>query len=522
MWSTSIPRLDGGRLARGRGRRYAWALGTATLARGAAPLLSLLITPYALSKLGAERYGLFALALTMSGWLALLDPGLAPGLRIVLARRSQRLDGPQLAPLLRAAAAGQRGLALLVLLGGAGLAAVAPPMLSIPQRLQPDARALLLCIAAGTAVLVYGRHYAAALDACQLTAVERAVRLGQSVLRMAALALLLALGWGLQSAGWSYAAAAAFAVFAMRAACRRLLPELDWSAAAPTRDAFFELLRPGGWLSAGAVAGVLIVGLDRAVIARLVSLQAVTVYALTGALFLLAEGLLTPAVDAARPALAQALGRGRRDEARLIYVQLAAGAATLAPVAALGLFAANRAFVTAWAGAESYGGWALDLWFAAALVVKLWSLPHRALLSADLRAREATLWRLGEGALNLALSVGLAMRFGPAGVAAGTVLAALATSFWALPRLAAVSATLPIRSARRPLVRGLALTAAMGPLAAAARAASAEGGFLAAAAAAVAVSGAALALWWKTALTPASRRSWIARLQEGRRAWSAA
>jgi len=208
MWSTSTQQPDGERLARGRGRRYVWAVVAGVLARGAAPLLSLLVTPYALSKLGAERYGLFALTLTMSGWLALLDPGLAPGLRVVLARRSQRLQAAELGPLLRAAAAGQRALAALVLAGGAGLAIVAPGLLAIPPELRSDAQLLVLWIAAGTAALILGRHFAAALEACQHAAVERAVRLGQGVLRLAALAALLALGWGLQSAGWSYALAA--------------------------------------------------------------------------------------------------------------------------------------------------------------------------------------------------------------------------------------------------------------------------------------------------------------------------
>ena len=521
MWSTPTKRLDGDRLTRGQGRRYAWAVAAGVLGRCAGPLLALLITPYALSKLGAERYGLFALALTMSGWLALLDPGLAPGLRVVLARRSRRLDGGELAPLLATGAAGQRALAALTLVAGAGLALAAPPLLAVPESLWGEARVLLLCIAAGVAVLVFGRHYAAALDACQLAAAERAVRIGQSVLRMALLAALLALGWGLQSAGWSYLAASVAATLALWIVCRRLLPELSWSAT-PSWPAFRELLRPGAWMSAGAVAGVLILGADRAVVARLISLEAVTVFALTGAAFLLMETMLTPAVDAARPALAQALGGSRRDEAQLLYRQLANAAAGIAPAAALGLFAANRAFVTAWAGAPSYGGMALDLWFALALVVNLWSLPHRALLSADLRAKPATLWRLAEGGLNLALSVGLAMRFGLAGVAAGTVLAATLTSCWALPRLAASSARVPVSSALRPLATAVALLLAVAPLAVLARQAAAGGGFLAAGLAAAIVSSAALTLWWKAALPDDARRTWIFHLREGRRAWSAA
>ena len=520
MWSTSIQQRDGERLTRGRGRRYAWAVGAGVVARSATPLLSLLITPYALSKLGAERFGLFALALTLAGWLAVLNPGLAPGLRVVLARRSQKLDIRELAPLLAAAARGQRALAILVLVAGSALAVAGPAALGLPAHLRQEAGVLLSCIAAGAAALVWGRHYAAALEACQQVGAERAARLGQSVLRMTLLVGLLALGWGLQAAGWSFVIAAVVAAIALRALCLRLLPELAWRASSPTPTAFAELLRPGAWMSAGAVAGVMIMGVDRAVVARLISLEAVTVFALSGAAFLLAEGLLAPVVDAARPALAQALGRGRTDEARLIYIQLANGAAGLAPAAALGLFAANRAFVTAWTGADAYGGWELDLWFGSALIVNTWSLPHRALLSAALRAREATLWRLAEGGLNLALSLVLALRYGIEGVAAGTVVAALLTSGWALPRLAAASVQAPVRNALVPAGRALLLLVGLAPFAAWAR--GAASGYLGAAAAAAIVSGAALVLWWKTSLSRRARRAWVMQLREGRRKWSAA
>jgi O-antigen/teichoic acid export membrane protein len=282
------------------------------------------------------------------------------------------------------------------------------------------------------------------------------------------------------------------------------------------------LIRPGAWLSLGGMAGLLIAGVDRAVVARAGSLEAVTVFALSGAAFLLAEAMLTSAVDAARPALGQALGAGRRQEAARIYLRLVNAAAVAGPLAALGIFAANRAFVTAWAGEQSYGGWTLDLWFGLALVVNLWSLPHRALLSADLRVREATLWRLGEGALNLALSVGLALRFGIAGVAAGTTLAGVSTSFWALPRLASHSADIPVRRILGPLFRGLALWAVLAPLAWLAREAADTRGFLAAALAAMAVSAAGGALWWRVGLTDESRRFWLVLARERRAAWPAA
>ncbi|MCB9383623.1 MAG: hypothetical protein H6509_03340, partial [Bryobacterales bacterium] len=113
MTAKQPEQLDGTRLRRGRARRFAGSVAAAALGRAVTPLLSLAITPYALSKLGAERFGLFALALAVCGWLALVDVGLSAGLRVVLARQSGDLETAKLRPLLGATAAGQAALAAL-------------------------------------------------------------------------------------------------------------------------------------------------------------------------------------------------------------------------------------------------------------------------------------------------------------------------------------------------------------------------------------------------------------------------
>jgi O-antigen/teichoic acid export membrane protein len=395
-------------------------------------------------------------------------------------------------------------------------------LLGVSQGLRGEATTLFLLIAGGAAVTVLARHHAAALGACQWSSAERAVRLGQSVLRIALLGALLACGLGLAAAGWSYLVACGAGAIGLAAVSRRLLPELSWARCATTRTAVAELIRPGAWMSLGAVAGVLIAGVDRAVAGRFVSLEAVTVFALTGASFLLLEAMLTSAVDAARPAIGQALGSARRGEAARVYLRLATAAAAAGPVVALALFASNGAFVTAWTGAESYGGWRLDFWFALALVVNLWSLPHRALLSADLRAREATVWRSAEGGLNLVLSIGLALRFGIVGVAAGTAIAAMCTSCWALPCLATRSAGVSALRLAGPILQGMAVSVVLAPLAWVAHHAAMSAGFLGAVLAAAAVSGAGALLWWRLALPAQMRRTWVAVARERRRAWSAA
>ena len=525
MWSTRAQRpkpIDSTRLVRNRGRRFVRSVAASVAARAAGPLLSLAVTPYALSKLGAERFGLFALSLAVSGWLALLDPGFAPALRVVLARRSGRLDTPGIAPLLAVTALAQYGLAAVTVAVGLVVAGAGPRLLGIPPELHPDAQQLFLLMSVGAAVSVVGRRYSAALDACQSTSADRAVRLAQGTVRALLLAALLALGMGVEAAGWSYLIACVAGVFGLSAVSRKLLPELRWRSAAATRDAFRELFRPGLWLSLGAAAGVLITGVDRAVVARFVSLEAVTVFALSAAAFLLAETMLTSAVDAARPTLAQALGAERKPEAVQLYVRLVQSVGAAAPLAALSIFAANRAFVGAWAGTASYGGWQLDAFFGLALIVNLLSLPHRAFLSASLRVRRPTLLRLAEGVLNLAVSAALAVRFGVVGAAAGTVVAAALTSLWALPMLAAPVAGVHLQELLSTSLRGIGSVGFLLPLAFAVRSWAGPTGYLAAACAGLTVAVAGAALWWTVGLSREARRQVRSFVLERRATWQGA
>ncbi len=106
-------------------------------------------------------------------------------------------------------------------------------------------------------------------------------------------------------------------------------------------------------------------------------------------------------------------------------------------VIALSIFAGNATFVSTWVGRINYGGWLLDLAFVAAMLRSLWGLPNRAVLSSNLQVRPQTLVGLGEGLLNLALSVWFAKMWGVVGVILGTVAAGLLTSMWLLPLLTA-------------------------------------------------------------------------------------
>jgi len=469
--------------------RFSAALLSGYTLRGVSIAAGFVMTPFLLSELGRAGYGALALATSVAAWLSLLDVGLAPGLNVYLARRSGRLDVERLNLLASSAQIGQLYCAGAVLVVGLGFSIALPSLFAVPSESARDVVLLACGLAAGAAVSAATRVYSTALVAHQLIWAENASRGVRALFRALLIFALVLNGFGLPAVGAAHLAAAVLSSGIAWIASRRFLPELRIDLGAARRSETRALMHPGVWLSIGALAGVMIAGLDRAVAARMLSLDAVAILAVSGAVFLLAEMLLTQTIDAARPALAQALGEDLRDEAVAVYSTMLSAGNAAALIVAAALVAANPAFVVAWTGSGNHGGTTLDLALAACLVAHVWILPHRAALTASVRVRPQTLVRLLEGALNLGLSIVFVRRFGLLGLLAATALSAALTSCWALPRLAVQELGGASRGAvRRALVRNAALGVLLVPAVFAAQAlAEGVGGLLGAALAASAV-----------------------------------
>jgi O-antigen/teichoic acid export membrane protein len=319
--------------------------------------------------------------------------------------------------------------------------------------------------------------------------------------------LLLARGWGLASLGIAHVVAVAVTALLSTLLRRGHVPGVRFRPSLVSREHLRKISRSGVWFSLGGLAGILIVGADRVVAAKLLSLEAVTVLYLSSRLYGLAADLLAPIAESARPTLGRLLGQGDHAEAHRVYRLVNRISLSLAVVAALAIWAGNRTFVAAWVGPENYGGWALDAALALGLVARLAPLPSRAALASGLVVKSQTLVRLGEGALNLALSVALTPLLGLAGVALSTPLAAALTSLWCLPRLA--GRLFPLQRQMQRYSDGLAVALLAVPLAGVAGwsrlAASQAGGYTGAALAMTITLAAGLTLIWWTGMKARTR-----------------
>ena len=416
-----------------RTRRYLLGLITGYASAFAGILVGLWLTPFVLRHLDREAYGIFALGSDIIGWLALLDIGISAGLNVHLAQRSGHPSAAEISLYASSTFFAQVVLVMLMLGIGLIIALGFSEFFDVPKEFQTKTTYLMVLLVVGSALSLGVRTFSAILVAHQQIHVDNLIQLGLLAIRTTLIVILLKSGWGLLSLG--LASLAAISIAASLSIYRSF--RLSISPSLFSWDVLKQIGGVGIWFSLGGLAGLVILNLDRMVAGKLVSLEAVTVLVLTGRLYSLAQSLLNQVSNTARPALGQLLGQGKRSEALLAYRQMFTLSNGLAIVVGLAILAGNREFVRAWVGIENYGGTSLDVALFLNLLVNIWILPNRAVLSSGLVVKPQALSRIVEGFVNIALSILLTLRFGLLGVALSTSIAALVTSFWYLPRLTA-------------------------------------------------------------------------------------
>jgi O-antigen/teichoic acid export membrane protein len=328
-------------------RNALWSLAGTVL-----PLpVALLVVRPLLDGLGAERFGILALAWAMMAYFALCDLGLGRATTRQVAEARASGNHAALGPIFWSALTAH---ALLGLVAGAALAAAAPQLaahaLSSSPALIGEARHALLLLAVSIPFVIVTIAFRGLLEGLERFDVLAAVNLPQATLiyLMPLAALAVAPTLPVVIGGILVARGAALALFAVCA--WRVCPEIR-RPHRPTRAVAGPLFTLGGWLAISAAVVPAMSTADRLIIAVVISAAAVSFYAipydivtrlwlLTGALL----GVLFPAFSG--------LTASRRAEARLL-LERGAGVLliVLAPSGAIIITAAPAAFEW-WLGPE--------------------------------------------------------------------------------------------------------------------------------------------------------------------------
>ncbi len=324
-------------------------------------LLWVLVTPYVLTQLGEERFGVWSLLFLLSGYLATFDLGLAPTVVRFTADHAAREDW-----------SGLRGtigeiLRVHVLLGILWIVLVFAGTDWLLQRIglgagyQDEVRFTIRfsCIVFALANLI--NSGAGVLNGLQRMDVSNGILVLASIPQLAVLLWGLAAGHGLYSVAWSAAAHAVVSAMLVWLSLRRLASQLQW----PTFFAPGSGARWFGFGTAMQVTNFIVFAqhqADKVVLTALAGVAAVTRFELGYRIANGIQSLPTLALAPLIPAFAEAHAQGDRGRFRDLWHR----STELLAVVALGLgsIAAVTAplVMTAWVGPAYPDAGALAQW----------------------------------------------------------------------------------------------------------------------------------------------------------------
>ncbi|MBI2187966.1 MAG: polysaccharide biosynthesis protein [Acidobacteria bacterium] len=391
------------------------------------------LTPIILDAVGAAAYGYWVILNALGGYLLLSDLGLSTAVARYTAVHRATGTADSLSAFLSTAAAVFAGTAAVILAATVLAAPLVVRVFDVPAPLQMEVTAAALMTGANVAALLltlfvanvnYGHN--------RLDASKGATVLGQAVMAAATVWLLR------HGAGIDGVAAATLAgtlttlaanAMCLRAGCR----DVVFSAARIEKAALAGVWRYSLRTLVLAVANRIVNYTDAIVIGVALGAAAVAKYELTFRLCFLATYLFASVSMALFPRFASATcDAGHEGRTRATYLRVVRLSVLIAVPVGISLAAFAGPFVTVWAGPGMFAGGSVLAVLLAMHVLHAIGTPAVTFLQGAGRNHGLMYAEMANAVLNLALSLVLVRSFGLAGVAAGTLVAHLATSFWVL------------------------------------------------------------------------------------------
>ena len=282
-----------------------------------------------------------------------------------------------------------------------------------------------------------------------------------NLLRMIVLAAALLSGFKLMAVASINGSAEILTPLTQYWLSRRLVRDLRPRLAKFSRRVFMEMVRPSAGFFGIQVSNTLISGVDNLVVGYALGAAAVTAYAVPFRVIMVLVGLLSVAVNAVNPSVTVNFAQGTRHSLGRGYLFSLRLSTLYGTAGAIAMWIAGPTFLRVWAGSEVFPAYRAYALMIMMFVMTVLIMPASSILWATTRHYVWAMMSLGEGALNLGLSLFLVRHFGLSGVIAATVVG-LADADVLVPavRGASHARSVDLASALRELAPGFAISGA--------------------------------------------------------------
>lgn len=410
-------------------RRYRAILrgaASAVASRGLALSLSFVAIPFAVSYLGAERYGAWMTISSMLTWLTVADLGIGNGLTNALSATFKRPSGPSAQGYVASSFWALAGVSALL----AFSMAAAWPWVDWADLLhvmkEPGRREIAAAVAVAFTLFLLAFPFMI-LEKIYLSfqqgALANAWALVDSVAGLVALLAATLTSGGL--VGFVAAVGGAHLAVAVANAWW-----LFWQHRPDLRPAIRKVEAEGvrrlGFAAAQFFAvqiiGILLFSTDNIIVARVIGVSEVTPYSVAFKLFSVPLLYVTLHAPYLWPAYAEARARGDGQWIRRAHLFSVASSSAVALILAAVLASFGQSIIRSWAGPAAVPSKAVLWWMAAWAVVCAPATAVASMLSAIGQLRGQIVYGSVAAFANTGLSIFWARAYGPAGVIAGTVV----------------------------------------------------------------------------------------------------
>ncbi|MFN7981982.1 MAG: oligosaccharide flippase family protein [Vicinamibacterales bacterium] len=385
---------------------------------------NLLLFPFAVAKLGNTSAGIWLLVGSVSGYMGLLQLGLAPALvQLAAASIARRED----AAVNRAAST---ALVLVTTLGLAALFALPaiPSLLTlfhVTSEMAPAAATAFVLGIVGVPLQMPGHVFNSLLSAAQRQDLCSRAWIFSLFGRFCGIFALLTLGFGLRALMYLDTVMILLSGSLLAWLAFRTLPDLRFSPAFVNRVDASKLWTLGGWFFVASLCTLLIEQTDRIVVGAWLTVDDVTHYSAGFKLYMLVFGVATTMLQAVGPLAATLVAREDHEGLRKLFVRMSRYGAAIAIPLACGVGLGAGLVLRVWMGAGFADDYTIVQVLLGSFAVTAYNQVAHAILAAMHRVRQVV-WRysLPQAILNAVLSIALVSRLGVVGVALGTMLPA--------------------------------------------------------------------------------------------------
>lgn len=398
-------------------------------------ILGIFLTPYIIHSIGVERYGVWAVVGSVTGYFGLLDFGIGTSYVKYIAEFYTKRDYENINRVVNS------GL-LFYLIFTCFLVAAAylffPTillLLKIPEEFRAETvfvfwtGLLTFCISNAASV------FAAVQNGLQRMAVYNKISVAVSIPTTCAIILVLRYGYGLRGLIMVNACAMLLGGIANWFFAYRLLPELEISPRYLSAKTFSLLFNYGSKLQIARVCSAISMQIDKILLTRYLDLGSVTLFQLGASIIEQTKSLPLLLMNALLPAFSELDARGDREKLVEVYIRGTKYIALVTIPLFILLAISADSIILAWMG-PGYG--------RSALIIRILSIGWGIAVISGVRA--TVLQAIGKpgiemqtglvaGVLNIPLSWIFLKELGFPGVAVGTSLALTASAIYGFERL---------------------------------------------------------------------------------------